>query len=843
MFFFSRSVDNELQKLFYPIIEQNLVEFVDIYKNYFYSENIIFYQNAWKNNCYGSAYKRNMYSILKEFPTLIVDANILPDNTAKISASIWGFGSEREFSRKIFDCDCDKTKICSNVSYRRSIASQISAYLKFAIGYMYDLYNLVLYNRVPLLPRVASVEKDNNVSSALLNYDDIKKEISSTYSGIYSQILSIAGSNQSAEIKVLTDMNNTQLHQTRFDYAEAVKEYISAEQYLQCLDESIRAWTDLRTNKGTEEFLQELADNSKVEKYFSDDDRRYFIALCDAYYDAKQKSELGDICLKLSIFVDGKAAMRYYRETAEQGNAGSQFYLGCCYTFGCGVSKDYIEAIKWYRMAAEQGYAKAQFSLGRFYHCGLGVNKDEAEAVKWYREAAGQCNANAQCSLGFCYEYGNGVSKDYLKAVKWYRKAAEQGYAWAQFNLGLCYEHGNGVNKDKAEAVKWYRKAAEQSHAWAQCNLGRCYERGLGVNEDKAEAVKWYHKAAEQGYANAQYNLGCCYTFGRGVNKDYVEAVKWFHKAAEQGYANAQYNLGCCYTFGRGVNKDYVEAVKWYRKAVERGCVEAEAKVNAIEQELRDQKERQKTEREFAALYRAAERGDAESQFNLAESYYNGINVTQSRDNAIKWYRKAAEQGHLIAARKIGEVCGDTKFLYKLGERYYYGKGVSKDYTKAVKFYRKAAELGHSEAQFCLGNCYYCGRGINKDYAEAVKWYCKSAEQGYYKAQYNLGVCYTNGEGVSKDYTEAVKFYRKAAEQGHADAQYELGRCYDWGYGVSKDEAEAMKWYRKAADQGNSNAIESINRLNRSRNEYEYESRDEDEYESIYKYWAGLPDF
>jgi TPR repeat protein len=135
------------------------------------------------------------------------------------------------------------------------------------------------------------------------------------------------------------------------------------------------------------------------------------------------------------------------------------------------------------------------------------------------------------------------------------------------------------------------------------------------------------------------------------------------------------------------------------------------------------------------------------------------------------------------------------------------------DYAEAVKWYRKAAEQGNAIAQFSLGNKYLNGEGVSQDYAEAVKWYRKAAEQGYARAHLNLGWMYYDGRGVTQDYAEAAKWYRKAAEQGHAKAQFNLGFMYDEGTGVTQDYAEALKWYRKAAEQGNAIAQKKVDRL------------------------------
>ena len=188
---------------------------------------------------------------------------------------------------------------------------------------------------------------------------------------------------------------------------------------------------------------------------------------------------------------------------------------------------------------------------------------------------------------------------------------------------------------------------------------------------------------------------------------------------------------------------------------------------------------------------KAAEQGNSVAQNNLGVCYEIGKGVAQSYTEAVKWYSKAAEQDYAIAQNNLG-VC------------YEIGKGVAQSYTEAVKWYRKAAEQGNIDAQNNLGSCYLNGCGIAQSYTEAVKWYRKAAEHGSVEAQFNLGVCYETGKGVAQSYTEAVKWYRKAAEQGYAYAQTNLGSCYYYGHGITQSYTEAVKWFRKAAEQGNS---------------------------------------
>src|SRR6266478_2781597 len=95
---------------------------------------------------------------------------------------------------------------------------------------------------------------------------------------------------------------------------------------------------------------------------------------------------------------------------------------------------------------------------------------------------------------------------------------------------------------------------------------------------------------------------------------------------------------------------------------------------------------------------------------------------------------------------------GDAESQVEFGRRYDKGKGVPKDQVEAVKWFRKAAEQNLAKAQLNLGLFYFdAGEGVAKDPVEAVKWYRRAVEQNFAGARYNLGICYAHGEGVAKD--------------------------------------------------------------------------------------------
>ena len=65
-----------------------------------------------------------------------------------------------------------------------------------------------------------------------------------------------------------------------------------------------------------------------------------------------------------------------------------------------------------------------------------------------------------------------------------------------------------------------------------------------------------------------------------------------------------------------------------------------------------------------------------------------------------------------------------------MGILYGHGEGVPQDYAEAVKWYRKAAEQGDATAQFNLGTDYAKGQGVPQDYVLAHMWLNLAAAQG-----------------------------------------------------------------------------------------------------------------
>src|SRR5947208_827889 len=94
---------------------------------------------------------------------------------------------------------------------------------------------------------------------------------------------------------------------------------------------------------------------------------------------------------------------------------------------------------------------------------------------------------------------------------------------------------------------------------------------------------------------------------------------------------------------------------------------------------------------------------------------------------------------------------GDKEAQFQVARAYEDGSGVEQNDDQAVQWYRKAAEQNYSKAQNSLGLMYRGGRGVPKDKSEAVLWYLKAAKQCDPNGAYNTAIAYYNGDGLSAD--------------------------------------------------------------------------------------------
>ena len=84
-----------------------------------------------------------------------------------------------------------------------------------------------------------------------------------------------------------------------------------------------------------------------------------------------------------------------------------------------------------------------------------------------------------------------------------------------------------------------------------------------------------------------------------------------------------------------------------------------------------------------------AEAGDADAQYFLAIRYHTGTNVVQDDAQAVKWFERAANQGHVLAQANLPSY-------------YWSGIGVPKDLSKAYFWAALAVAQGDENSKTTL---------------------------------------------------------------------------------------------------------------------------------------------
>ena len=414
------------------------------------------------------------------------------------------------------------------------------------------------------------------------------------------------------------------------------------------------------------------------------------------------------------------------------------------------AGKSYLVMVNELKAALEQSHSQAAVALGvkRVYRLVVTGYDNQMVAMMTARTVMGWGSAEVREKLAAL----PAVMVESEDCARIELLAAQ----FAKGNLKVAVETRTGLGElvesrsiDTAAEAEAKRRAAEEARA-----------KSVAEAKQKAEAEE----------AKACYTTGMEYERGsNGKIQNYEEAFKWFRKGAELGNADAQFKLAECYEAGN-VEKNGDKSYEWYLRALEQ-------------------------------YLKAAEHGDAgaDTLYKLGRCYivkYYNKHIKGSKEEAAKWFRKAAELGSADAYFKLAWEASD-KFE------------AEKCYAKAISLYTRAAEQGDADAQCKLGECYKDGKGVLRDEEESFRWYRMAAEQGNVEAQCRVGCYYVNGiyhpgeflgrgEVIMKeDLKVAFNWFRKAAEQGEAEALYVLGLYYKKGHGVVDRNKEMAEKYER----------------------------------------------
>ena len=264
-----------------------------------------------------------------------------------------------------------------------------------------------------------------------------------------------------------------------------------------------------------------------------------------------------------------------------------------------------------------------------------------------------------------------------------------------------------------------WRAQAEAGDKVAQYVMGDLYRRGVDVTADAPVAFEWMHRAAEQGEPRAELEVGLMYGIGYGVDRDDSDAVRWLERAAKHGQTEAAYDLG--YILDKGAQVSTRDP-QWAQLTA----------TAAMPKELQAGAERKVLVRnpvEAARWYRvAAEHGHIGAMLSLANMYRDGRGVEMNGPEAMRLFQTAATG---IETNKMDPTPGVAAI--SLAVAYEKGDIVAQDYAAAARWAEAALAspalppLMEVAGAKLLAGLYAEGHGVARDDEKARSLQARAA--------------------------------------------------------------------------------------------------------------------
>ncbi len=254
------------------------------------------------------------------------------------------------------------------------------------------------------------------------------------------------------------------------------------------------------------------------------------------------------------------------------------------------------------------------------------------------------------------------------------------------------------------------------------------------------------------------------------VRGGYFEALPVIRKFADKGSAEALTALGKAQESGLGLPKDLGMAQVGYLAAMAHGSAEAAGRLGIMG--LSGAAPTMGQGEALDLVRRAADQGEGDFQFLLAEMYERGQPVPRNSDRAFCQLLNSGSHR-------------DPWAMFYLGLVHDFSLG---DPDQALVWYWRAAQSGHSRAASIIANMYEEGRGLPQDEAQALTWY---------------EVAVNNRPQAT---AVAPAWYDELVMGRDSRAATALAKMYREGRGAPRDLMRAAFWAALALDQDKESA-------------------------------------
>ena len=482
----------------------------------------------------------------------------------------------------------------------------------------------------------------------------------------------------------------------------------------------------------------------------------------------------------------------------------------------CMIDREINIALQCYKKSSELGSALASAELGSLYLLNNKIGRDTIQAMHYLNLSLKQdTNGEAYTNFGNLIDFGwlEGIVNE--PAPTYYKKGAEMGHALGQYWLAKCYFEGDDIEQNYQQAKFWIDKVLEQSDTittvvskamakeMAKEMLIQMYEQGLGVKQNYKKALA-IHLADSNWVKVAEY-----YDQGLGVKKnakkaksyylmvfngkkyfsteDKDNAATWLEKNAAEKDTAVLYCLGNHYN-QKAKSEDSNLSYEYWKQSRQHKSFDGASIFH---------------EKAFEYWESAANKGHVEAIKTLANKYRFGDDVKVDSVKAAEWVRKGVS------------ISNDKDLLFDMAWYNAKGIGMPINEAEAVKWYHKAVEAGHTMAAVNLGWCYDNAFGCETDYEQAAKYNKIAADDGEPLGLNNLGFAYVRGRGVPVDHEKGINLIALAIEKGYTQNIGTLFNMLNYGrFDVTPNPQKGAEVFRHLDDKLNHSNLDCLGYLN-----------------------------
>lgn len=253
---------------------------------------------------------------------------------------------------------------------------------------------------------------------------------------------------------------------------------------------------------------------------------------------------------------DIEKSLRYYRQSADQGNAVAAFELGTIYREGKWIDESpeiakscFARAFRMLDSKEKRGVALQAdelATLGWIHHDGLGgVKEDRLIAQAYLTKASDGGNLGAMSRIGdlvFIGKIGNAPLKD----ISLLARAASLGHYFSLLQMQVLLKTDN-MSEDvgaKAKAaiesgIAVHRRKAESGNEASRYVLAELEFLGIGHGA-KEGATSAMLRLADNGSSHAMFQMAGLLFLGQYVDRDLKSAESFARSAMEKGHPGAR---------------------------------------------------------------------------------------------------------------------------------------------------------------------------------------------------------------------------------------------------------------------------------------------------------------